>query len=243
MTTSPHIHVSRSDAVLTLTMARADGNRLTNAMVAALASAIGAAGDSRVVVLRANGPDFCLGRDMEPPPPGQGVDALDVLRDDASPVIALYAALANLAQPLVSVVHGKAWGLGLVLAAVGDLAFAAEGSTFRLRELERGIPPCIAMAPLLGRMPDKALAHLVYGAGEMDAAWALSHSIVSEIVSAAALDERASAAVDTMLSFPPEAVKAVKGFMVHAPRNDPARTIQFGASMLANVLGSRRLSA
>lgn len=234
------IRARREGKILTIAIDRVDaGNRLTNEMVAALAAALDSAGDSRVIVLRAQGPDFCLGRDIEPPEPGSRVRALDVLRDDAAPIVALYDALRRRRQPLVGMVQGRAWGIGLVLAAVCDLTLAAEGSSFRLRELERGIPPCIAMAPLLDRLPGKALTHLVYTAGEMGAAWALAHGVVSEIVPAAALESRAQEAAEKIISFPPEAVQAVQQFLATAPRFDESKAVLYGASLLANVLGSR----
>jgi len=234
------IGLSRDGAIATLTIDRVDaGNRLSNAMAGALAGALDAAADSRVIILRGQGPDFCLGRDIEPPPPGAGVRALDVLRDDAGPIVALYAALARRSQPIVGAVNGRAWGIGLVLAAMCDVTLVAQDSSFRLRELERGIPPCIAMAPLLGRIPDKALALLVYTAGEADAAWALAQGVASAVVAADALGQRAREAAEKIASFPPEAVDAVKRFMTNAPREDRAKAVQFGASLLANVLGSR----
>ncbi len=235
-----HILATRDGAILTITIARTDGgNRLTNEMARALADALDGAGDSRVILLRSEGADFCPGRDIEPPAPGAGVRALDVLRDDAGPIIALYAALARREQPIVGLVQGKAWGIGLVLAAMCDLTFAAQGSSFRLRELERGIPPCIAMAPLHGRLTPKALAHLVYTALEVDAAWALANGVAGEVVPAADLEQRGRAAAEKILSFPPEAVEAVKQFMTHAPRSDEGKSVLYGASLLANVLGSR----
>ncbi|MCJ0764892.1 enoyl-CoA hydratase/isomerase family protein [Variovorax terrae] len=235
-----NIRVSRDGAVLTIAIDRTEaGNRLTNEMAGALADALDAAGDSRVILLRAQGPDFCLGRDIEPPAPGAGVRALDVLRDDAGPIIALYAALARRNQPIVGLVQGKAWGIGLVLAAMCDLTFVTQGSSFRLRELERGIPPCIAMAPLLDRLAGKALAHLVYTAGEMDAAWALTHGVAGEIVADGALESRAREAAEKMASFPREVVEAVKQFMAHALHSGESRAALYGASLLANVLGSR----
>jgi enoyl-CoA hydratase/carnithine racemase len=234
------IRAAREGAILTIYIDRADaGNRLSNPMALALAKALDAAGDSRVILLRGQGADFCLGRDLEPPAPGAGVRALDVLRDDAGPIISLYGSLARRTQPIVAVVQGRAWGIGLVLVAMCDLTFVAQDSSFRLRELERGIPPCVAMAPLLDRMASKALAHLVYTAAEADAAWALAHGIASEVVPGEVLERRAREAAERIVSFPPEAVAAVKRFMADAPRSDEAKAVQFGASLLANVLSSR----
>jgi len=241
-TTSEFIQASTDGPVTTLTLARAaEGNRLTNAMARALVSALDAAADSRVIVLRADGSDFCLGRDMQPPPPGSAVTALDVMRDDAAPIIAMYDAFRRRPQPVLCVVQGRAWGIGMVLAAVADLTIAASGSTFRLRELERGIPPCIAMAPLIDRMPVKALAHLVLSADEMDAATALATGVVSRVLpaNAAGLQIEADTLVQRLLSFPDPAVRAVKHYLATAPRNNEANAVHHGASLLANVLASR----
>ncbi len=235
-----NISVSRDGAILSITIARADaGNRMTNRMASALADALDGAGDSRVILLRGQGPDFCMGRDMEPPAPGAGVRALDVLRDDAGPIVELLAALARRHQPIVGVVQGRTWGIGLVLAAMCDLTFAAQGSSFRLRELERGIPPCVAMAPLLDRLSAKALMHLVYTAAEMDVTWALANGVIGEIVGSATLEQRAREVAEQILSYPPDAVDAVKQFMTHAPRLDESKAVRYGGSLLANVLGSR----
>jgi enoyl-CoA hydratase/carnithine racemase len=237
---SDEIQTSSADGVFTITVNRAAaGNRLTNPMAVALASALDHAGSARVIVLRANGPDFCLGREIEPPAAGAGVNALDVLRDDAGPIVALYEALRRREQPLIGLVAGKAWGIGLVLAAVCDLTIAAEESSFRLRELDRGIPPCIAMAPLLDRMPVKALAHLVYTAEEMNAAWALGVGLVSQVVAAQQLEEQGRIAAARLVGFPSESVKAVKQFLASAPGMNEPNAVLYGASLLGNVLGSR----
>lgn len=234
------VRSARAGEILTIILDRAEaGNRLTNAMAADLAAALDRAGDARLIILRAAGDDFCLGRDMEPPAPGAQVSAADVLRDDAAPIVALYEALRRRTQPVLGRVQGRAWGIGLVLAAVCDYTLAAQDSSFRLRELERGIPPCIAMAPLLDRMPAKAIGALVYSAQECPAAWALATGVVSQLVPAAELDAQLEALATRMLGFAPHAVEAVKQYLCTAPRGNEPAAVLYGASLLANVLGSR----
>jgi enoyl-CoA hydratase/carnithine racemase len=234
------IRSARAGEIVTLTIDRPDaGNRLTNPMLAAIVAALDGAANARVIVLRGAGADFCLGREIEPPAPGSGVNALDILRDDAGPVIALYEALRRRRQPIVGLVQGRAWGLGLVLAAACDVTLAADDSSFRLRELGRGIPPCIAMAPLLDRMPVKAIGHLVYSAEEAGANWAQQAGIVSQVVPARQLETQGDAAVERLLSFPDEAVRTVKQFLASAPRFNEVNAALYGASLLSNVLGSR----
>jgi enoyl-CoA hydratase/carnithine racemase len=231
-------HVQGEVATLQLQRPQA-GNRLTNAMALALAQALDAARDSRVIVLRAEGPDFCLGREMAPPPPGAGVNAADVLREDAGPIQVLYEAFGRCRSPVVGLVAGRAWGIGLVLAARCDLTLCEEDSSFALRELERGIPPCIAMAPLLDRMPAKALAHLVFGAEPIGAREALAAGIVGRVVENGRLQAEGDALVQRLLSFPVPAVQAVKQFLATAPRHHEPNAVLYGAGLLANVLGSR----
>jgi len=234
------IRSERAGEVVTVTINRPDAsNRLTNFMVASIVAALDAAADARVIVLRGAGADFCLGREIEPPAPGSGVNALEVMRDDAGPVIAMYDALRRRRQTIVGLVQGRAWGIGLVLAAACDVTLATDDSSFRLRELDRGIPPCIAMAPLLDRMPVKAIGHLVYSAEEADATWAQHAGVVSQVVPAAELEARGKAAVERLLSFPDEAVRTVKQFLATAPRFNEVNAALYGASLLSNVLGSR----
>src|SRR6267142_7140807 len=76
------------------------GNRLTNAMAAALAAALDGSRGCRVIVLRGAGTDFCVGRDMQPPAPGSRVSPLDVMRDDAGPMLELFEAFRRARQPV-----------------------------------------------------------------------------------------------------------------------------------------------
>ncbi|MGE4338006.1 MAG: enoyl-CoA hydratase/isomerase family protein [Pigmentiphaga sp.] len=234
------VQYSQEGEVACLTLNRADeGNRLTNPMAMQLIDGLDAAKDSPLILLRANGDDFCLGRDMPPPAPGEGINALDVLRDDAQPMISLFEALRRRQQPVIGLVQGKAWGIGTVLAAMCDVTLATSDSSFRLRELERGIPPCIAMAPLLDRIPEKALAYLVYSADIMPAGQALHYGLVSALHPTAELQAATDALVARILGFPPQAVLAVKQYLSSAPRRQGSTAELYGASLLANVLGSR----
>jgi len=227
-------------AVSTVTLKRADaGNRLTNAMAAALGTALDASAQSRVIVLRGAGVDFCIGRDMQPPAPGARVSANEVLQTDAQPMLALFDALRRCRQPVVAVVQGKAWGIGTVFAALADVTYAAADATFRLGELERGIPPAIALSALIDRMPPKAVAHLVYSAEPIGAPAALAAGLVSCVVEPAELQGAVDRFIARLLTFAPDTVLAVKQYLATAPRFSEAQAALYGSSLLANVLSSR----
>jgi enoyl-CoA hydratase/carnithine racemase len=237
----PHVQVAQAGDVMVVTLDRVDqDNRVSNGMLEALTAAVSMASTTcRVLVLRAHGPDFCLGRDMPPPEPGSNTTPEQVLRDDAAPVLALLDAVQACPVPVLCAVQGRTWGIGLVLTAVADVSVATEDASFRLRELERGIPPCLAMAPLIDRMPTSALSHLVLTAGQIDAARAVSWGLVGETCRADQLDACVQDLVERMLGFSSEAVRAVKRYLAQAPRHHLTQAAREGAQMLANVLAAR----
>jgi len=237
---SQQIGFAVAGEIATLTLQRPEaGNRLSNEMAASVVAALRQAEGSRLLLLRGAGTDFCLGRDMQPPPPGARVSPLDVMREDAGPMIEMFDAFRHFQPPVVGVIQGRAWGIGTVFAGICDVTFAAAGSTFRLAELERGIPPCIAMSPLLDRMPKKALAHLVLSAEEMSAEAALVAGLISRVVAADQLGAAVQAFVERLLTFRPEAVAAVKQYLDSAPHFNEANAALYGGNLLSNILASR----
>jgi enoyl-CoA hydratase/carnithine racemase len=237
---SQQVEFAATGGVATITLNRPEaGNRLTNAMAAALARALYEARASRVILLRGAGNDFCIGRDMQPPAPGARVSPMDVMRDDTGPMLELFDAFRRVKQPVVGAIQGKAWGIGTVFAGICDITLVATGSTFRLAELERGIPPCIALSPLLDRIPKKVLAYLVLSAEEMSAETALGAGLISRVIAPEALEAATHALVARLLSFRPETVEAVKLYLDSAPHFNEANAALYGSSMLSNVLASR----
>jgi len=237
---SEHVQSIHGDAVSTIVLSRPEaGNRLTNAMAAALARALREAHASRVIVLRGAGEDFCVGRDMAPPVPGAGVSPQEVMRNDAQPMIELFDAFSRCRMPIVAEVQGRAWGIGTVFAGIADLTLASSDASFRLGELERGIPPAIALSALIDRVPPKWLAHLVYSAESADAQAALAAGLVGRVVERNALGAARETLVRRLLGFPQDALEAVKRYLSTAPHHDPALALQYGASLLSNILGSR----
>lgn len=226
--------------ISTVTLNRADsGNRLSNAMAASMVAALAAGAQSRVIVLRGAGDDFCAGRDMQPPAPGSRVSPIDVLHGDAQPMLELLDAFRRCRQPVLAVVRGRAWGIGTVFAALADVTYAATDATFRLGELERGIPPAIALSALIDRMPPKAVAHLVYSAEPIAAQAALAAGLVSRVVEPAGLEGAVDGFLARLLTFAPDTVRAVKQYLATAPRYSEANAALYGSSLLANLLSSR----
>jgi enoyl-CoA hydratase len=231
------IKSASAGAVATLTIDRpAEGNTLTVEVLGELSAAIRAAGatGAKVIVLRANGPDFCRGRAPGAPSP----TAMKMRANVCEPILDVYDAIAGARQPIVAVVQGRAHGFGAAMAGACDLTIAAGDATFRLPEMEKDLPPTLAISALMARVPRKALTWMVYSMEELDAPTALALGIVSTVVPAAQLDSALSKLLSTMTSRSPEALTAVKDFFRSASLMEPRGVADYGANLLASVLTS-----
>jgi enoyl-CoA hydratase len=228
---------SRDGAAATVTIDNASqGNLLTVEDLRELTAAIRTAGatDAKVIVLRTAGADFCRGRAPGVPAP----TAMKMRAAVCDPILDVYDAIAGIRQPVVARVQGAALGFGAAMAGACDLTIAADNARFQLPEMQRDLPPTLAISALMARVPRKALTHLVYTMEEIDAATALQLGIVSQVVSLGALDGALAKLLATVTARSPEALVAVKDFFRAAPYMDARGTADYAGNLLAAVLSS-----
>jgi enoyl-CoA hydratase/carnithine racemase len=233
------IKSTRDGAVATITLDRAqEGNLLSIDMVRELSAAFRAAGesDAKVIVLRGNGADFCRGRDPKGGIPSP--TALKMRVNVCEPILDAYDAMANARQPIVGVVQGMAHGFGSAIAGACDLTIAHDTARFRLPEMEKDLPPTLAVSALMPRVPRKALAWMVYSMDELDARTALQIGIVSKVVPSVQVEGEVAKLLATMTARTPEALVAVKDFLRSAPHMEPRGMADYAANLLAGVLSS-----
>ena len=198
--------------VTTITLNRPEaGNRQTDVTWAEVTKMLGAAAqDSRVILFKGAGNDFCLGREAMGQP-GPVLEAYGV-RDRSETIFNLYGAFRNTKVPIVGVVQGRAVGLGCALAALCDITIASDTARFQLSEMSHRIMPTIAMSALVDRVPRKAATYLVYSTQEIDAHKALTFGLVSNVVPAGELDAAVASLVDHFKKTPLAALLAVKEY-------------------------------
>jgi enoyl-CoA hydratase/carnithine racemase/uncharacterized protein GlcG (DUF336 family) len=231
------ISLRRNGAILEVTLVRpGNGNRLSNAAALEIAAALNIGADAHLVLLRAQGNDFCMGRDLAPQKPG--ATALDVRASNTDPILALVDALRRAPMPVLAVVRGQCIGFGCALAALCDITLAADNTTFVLPEMAHGIPPLLALSSLADRVPLKVALHMAYSRAPMDAQAALRNGLVSRVVAEPELDEAAQALAQAISGYKLGAVRAVKDFLRHAPRQDPAAASSLAGNLLTNVISS-----
>jgi enoyl-CoA hydratase len=202
----------RAEDITTIILNRPEvGNRQTDTTWAQLTEMLEAAAqESRLILFKGAGDDFCLGREaMTQPTP---VLEAYALRERSETIFNLYGAFRNSKAPIIGVVQGRAVGLGCALAALCDITVASEKARFQLPELGHNIMPTIAMSALIDRVPRKAVTYLVYSTEEIDADKALAFGLVSNVVPASDLEAAVSALVDRLKKAPLAALLAVKEY-------------------------------
>ena len=209
---SDFLRCERDGDITIITLNRPEiGNRVSDPMAGQLADLIDAAGkDSRLIVFRAAGEEFCLGREaMGQRPPN--VEAYE-LRGQVEVIFNCYDAFRRSRAPIVGAVQGRAVGFGCALAALCDITIASEKARFQLPEMHHNIMPTIAMSALIDRVALKAVMHLVYSTEELTAQQALSIGLISSVAAANQLDTAVNQLVEKLKKYPLPAVMAVKEY-------------------------------
>jgi enoyl-CoA hydratase len=228
--------------VLQVTLNEADsGNAMTNDMAARLAEILeGAADCARIVVLRAEGEDFCVGRSSMGRKRPNLPEAL-ALRRANDVVFRCYGAFRRSTIPIIAVVQGRALGFGCALAAAADITIATHDATFQLPEFGHNIMPTMAMSALLGKVPAKALMYITYSTTTLDAEKARQLGIVSDVVDAKAIESAVDRLSATLLQAPQAAVLAVKEFARTAPGMNLNDAIEYARALHATVNSSSEM--
>jgi 2-(1,2-epoxy-1,2-dihydrophenyl)acetyl-CoA isomerase len=194
---SPAVAVLVEDGVATLTLDRPDeGNAIDPRLARELRdAALGLAGraDVRAVLLRAEGRMFCVGGDV-----GYFASQEDrgaALRALAGDLHDGQRALLALEVPIVAAVQGAAAGAGMSLACAADVVVASEAASFTAAYTAIGLSPDGGQSWTLPRLVGaRRAADLILRNRRVRADEALAIGLVTEVVPAAELEDRARAA-------------------------------------------------
>jgi len=100
---------------------------------------------SRVVILRGAGKDFCAGADLAQIEKSAQASVLENL-EGASRMADLFLTMRGLKKPVIAAVHGRALAGGAGLASACDLVIAARSAQFCYTEVRIGFVPAIVMS-------------------------------------------------------------------------------------------------
>jgi methylglutaconyl-CoA hydratase len=199
--------------VAVLRLNRADKrNALSADLIAALTAAaerLAADAAVRVVVLTGAGAVFCAGGDL-------GWMREQMAADDAQraaearKLALMLRALDSLPKPLIGRLQGDAFGGGVGLACVCDVAIGVSGARFGLTETRLGLIPATIGPYVVARLGGAMARRVFMSSRVFDADEAVRLGVLARSVPAELLDAAVEAEITPYLATAPGAVAAAK---------------------------------
>lgn len=202
---------TRGVAVLTLDRPEKH-NALSAQMIAEITEAaerLGRDDSVRVVVLTGNGKSFCAGGDLGWMQDQIAADA-DQRFVEAKKLALMLNALNVLPKPVIGKLQGNAFGGGVGMACVCDIAIADEAVKMGLTETKLGLIPATIGPYVLARMGEAMARRVFMSARIFSSEEAVTLGIIAKAVPTADLDIAVAAEVEAYLSCAPKAVARAK---------------------------------
>jgi len=146
---------------------------------------------------------FCAGADLALVAGGAALAAHDGRRAYSG----LLLDLSRLGKPVVACINGAAVAGGLGIVASCDFAVAVEEAHFALPEIDVGLFPYIALAPLVRLLGRRSALELAMTGRRVDAQEALQVGLVNAVVPRARLWERTEALLQTLAGKSPAVLR------------------------------------
>jgi crotonobetainyl-CoA hydratase len=206
---SDPVRTARRGPVLEVTIDRPKANAIdapTSRRMGEVFAAFRDDPDLRCAILTGAGEKFfCPGWDLKAAAAGEAPDA-----DYGVGGFGGLQELPGLNKPVIAAINGIAFGGGFEIALSADVLIAAEHATFALPEIKSGTLADAATIKLPRRIPFHVAMELLFTGRRFDAAEAQRWGIVSEVVPAGALMDRARALADLLAAGPPLVFAAIK---------------------------------
>lgn len=163
----------------------------------------------RAIVLTGAGPTFCAGADLRWLGPDQTVSVEEAQRDAAS-LLRMFQTIDECPCPVVGRIQGSAYGGGIGLIAVCDMAVSAVDATFAFSEVRLGLVPAVIAPFLLAKTGDSFVRRFCLTGEPFSASTAKDSGLIHDVVEPAALDARVAALTEQITHLAPRAVRSTK---------------------------------
>lgn len=189
-------------------------NALTSTMIAELtqfAKVDAHSGEIRAVVLSGTGDFFCAGGDLDWMKAQMNADR-ETRMNAARKLAYMLQALNDMPVPLIGKIHGGAFGGGVGMISVCDVAIADQDTKFGLTETKLGLIPATIGPYVLARLGE-GMARRIFMSGRIfDATEAVKLGLIADACKRGDLDSRVEEEVKPYLNTAPAAVAAAKSF-------------------------------
>ncbi|MFB6164784.1 MAG: enoyl-CoA hydratase/isomerase family protein [Haloarculaceae archaeon] len=206
------VTVSDDGLVVRATIDRPDQrNALKEAVTLGLLDVVQAVdeGDARVLVIRGAGGTFCAGGDLKSMAETFGAGP-QAYREQFSGLATLIEEMRDASALTVAAVEGYCLAGGLGLAAACEFVVARDDATFGLPEVDIGLFPAQAMAPIMRAADQKAGLKLLFTGELIDADEAADMGLVTDLAPEVGFEESLDDLVDTLANNSPILVEMGK---------------------------------
>lgn len=201
--------------VATITLNQADThNALSPLMISELttvASELGNDEKIRAVILTGAGKSFCAGGDL-----GWMREQFHATREtrisEAMKLARMLRDLNELPKPLIGKIQGQAFGGGIGMMAICDVAIGIDGANFALTETRLGLIPATISPYVLARMGEGKARRVFMSGKRFDSQEAVSLDLLAKTVSNDAIDAAIETEILPYLSAAPAAVAKTKSY-------------------------------
>jgi methylglutaconyl-CoA hydratase len=187
----------------------------------------------RVVVLSGAGEIFCAGGDLKMMQ-RQVTGTRESRVGDARELAQLLSNLDRLPKPIVGRINGPAFGGGLGLISICDIAIGTTTSKFCLTEVKLGLIPATISPFVVARMGVTNARRVMLNAHEMDGTEAVSLGLLSAAVEPQHLDVAVEREVQLFLRCAPQAVAKAKQLIQFVSTHSAEENLLYTAERLAD---------
>lgn len=218
------ILMARKDGILTLTLNKPDAMNAVDQEMAAemgrISEHLRADTESRVILLKGNGPAFMAGADLHAFS-NQDETMPELIADIMGGFHSLIGALSNAPQPTVAAVHGAAAGGGLSLALACDFVLAAQDTKLALAYKRLGTSPdggCTFSLPRI--VGYKRALELLLLSNQITPEHALEVGLISRVVPREMLEKETDHILHALKQNSPKATARTKALLKDSLHRD-----------------------
>ncbi|HKT34648.1 MAG TPA: enoyl-CoA hydratase-related protein [Nitrospira sp.] len=171
----------------------------------------------RLIVLAGAGQTFCAGADLHWMGPDRPVSSLEA-RQDAERLLAMFRTIDECPCPVIARIQGAAYGGGVGLVAVSDIAVAAADASFACSEVRLGFVAGV-ISPFVLRKTGESFARRFCLTGEpFSAATGWQAGLIHEVVEPDGLDAQVAALTEQIARVAPQAARETKALLRRVSR-------------------------
>jgi methylglutaconyl-CoA hydratase len=202
--------------VATITLARPEKrNAISAQMIEELLAGLGEveSNPARILILTGSGKAFSAGMDLD------GLRAIASQSphehlEDSRRMAKMFCRLYGFPKPVIAAVNGAAIAGGCGIATLADFTLAVPEAKFGYTEVKIGFIPALVSVFLRRQIGEKRARDLLLTGRILDAAQALDFGLITEIVSAEKLIERARELASTLMAASPTSIVLTKRLLL-----------------------------